>query len=146
MKEEERRGGGRGRRGEIKSSRARGKDRKGRRSGKGRGREEEGRRRWRGRRYPADEPAMKPRRTRCLFLQSMEGYIRGLMAVYHARLLRSPLSCVLAAHTDEDVSVRDGGGEGEGSIHSGGRDTIHRSVSPGGEGGDARGEGIETIH
>jgi len=43
---------------------------------------------------------MKPRRTRCLFLQSMEGYIHGLMAVYHARLLRS-LSCVLGAHTSE---------------------------------------------
>lgn len=51
-------------------------------------------------RYPADEPAMKPRRTRCLFLQSMEGYIHGLMAVYHARLLRS-LSCVLGAHMRE---------------------------------------------
>lgn len=74
-----------GERGEIKSSRVRGKDRK-------------RRRRASGERYPADEPAMKPRRTRCLFLQSMEGYIHGLMAVYHARLLRS-LSCVLAAHT-----------------------------------------------
>jgi len=51
-------------------------------------------------RYPADEPAMKPRRTRCLFLQSMEGYIHGLMAVYHARLLRS-LSCVLGVHIRE---------------------------------------------
>jgi len=30
----------------------------------------------------------------------MEGYIHGLMAVYHARLLRS-LSCVLGAHTSE---------------------------------------------
>lgn len=30
----------------------------------------------------------------------MEGYIHGLMAVYHARLLRS-LSCVLGAHTRE---------------------------------------------
>lgn len=49
-----------------------------------------------GARYPADEPAMKPRRTRCLFLQSMEGYIHGLMEAYHARLLRS-LSCVLVS-------------------------------------------------
>lgn len=55
-------------------------------------------------RYPADEPAMKPRRTRCLFLQSMEGYIHGLMAVYHARLLRS-LSCVLGVHTRERERV-----------------------------------------
>lgn len=77
------------------------------------------------RRYPADEPAMKPRRTRCLFLQSMEGYIRGLMAVYHARLLRSPFLRFSCAHTHththtrrrERWSVHDGGGEGEGSIH-----------------------------
>lgn len=53
---------------------------------------------------------MKPRRTRCLFLQSMEGYIHGLMAVYHARLLRS-LSCVLGAHTRErDMRERKGRG------------------------------------
>lgn len=57
-------------------------------------------------RYPADEQAMKPRRTRCLFLQSMEGYIHGLMAVYHARLLRS-LSCVLGARMRKREHVRD---------------------------------------
>lgn len=34
----------------------------------------------------------------------MEGYIHGLMAVYHARLLRS-LSCVLGAHTREKERV-----------------------------------------
>lgn len=35
----------------------------------------------------------------------MEGYIHGLMAVYHARLLRS-LSCVLGARASE---IRRGG-------------------------------------
>lgn len=83
-------------RAEIKSSRMRGRDREEERED-GRGKEEKERRQGR---YPADEPAMKPRRTRCLFLQSMEGYIRGLMALYHATLLRS-LSCVLGVHTRE---------------------------------------------
>lgn len=89
---------------EIKSSGARGKDRKGSEDESRRGRQKRNRERARENerkgRYPADEPAMKPRRTRCLFLQSMEGYIHGLMAVYHARLLRS-LSCVLGAHMRE---------------------------------------------
>lgn len=79
-------------RAEIKSSVVRGRDRKERE-------EADGERKKAGR-YPADEPAMKPRRTRCLFHQSMEGYIHGLMAVYHARLLRS-LSCVLGARARE---------------------------------------------
>lgn len=89
---------------EIKSSGARGRDRKGSEDESRRGRQKRNRERARENerkgRYPADEPAMKPRRTRCLFLQSMEGYIHGLMAVYHARLLRS-LSCVLGAHMRE---------------------------------------------
>lgn len=85
-------------RAEIKSSVVRGRDRKEREEADGEGKKAG--------RYPADEPAMKPRRTRCLFLQSMEGYIHGLMAVYHARLLRS-LSCVLGARAKErEASLR----------------------------------------
>lgn len=85
-------------RAEIKSSVVRGRNRKEREEADGEGKKAG--------RYPADEPAMKPRRTRCLFLQSMEGYIHGLMAVYHARLLRS-LSCVLGARAKErEASLR----------------------------------------
>jgi len=67
----------------------------------------------------------------------MEGYIHGLMAVYHARLLRS-LSCILGAHTRErDMRERKGrgtngtrareikrkrGGEGSGENQNGARD------------------------
>lgn len=110
---------------EIKSSGARGRDRKGSEDQRRRGRQKRERERARENerkgRYPADEPAMKPRRTRCLFLQSMEGYIRGLMAVYHARLLRS-LSCVLGAHMREreqelETKSRDRETEGGGHKH-----------------------------
>lgn len=92
-------------RAEIKSSVVRGRDRKEREEADGEGKKAG--------RYPADEPAMKPRRTRCLFLQSMEGYIHRLMAVYHARLLRS-LSCVLGARARErEASLRMREREGE---------------------------------